>query len=97
MGAEWYFHLSPNILTPVPETLAGISTDGTNDLWVTNNTRTGATDALTSSNGLNYAGITAADALNGRGFYPSDIGKIFTMGGSSREIRGGGTKLGWSS
>ena len=84
-GDEWAFHLTPNILTPTPEILGtSVATDGNNDTWITNNTRTGTT--VSASSGVNYASISLTDALNGRGFFPSDVGKDFTVGGTTEQI-----------
>jgi len=41
-------------------------------------------------NGVNFVTLAEADASNGRGFFPSDIGKTFTMAGTSRTILGVG-------
>jgi len=84
-GDEWAFHLTPNILTPTPEILGtNVATDGNNDTWITNNARTGTT--VSASSGVDYASISLTDALNGRGFFPSDIGKDFTVGGTTEQI-----------
>ena len=79
--SEWAFHLSPNILSPTPEVLGdNITTDGQNDGWITNNPRV-FTPSIVSEG---FIGIS--DVTGGKGFYPSDVGKLVNRGSTSTTI-----------
>ena len=73
--SEWAFHAAPNILSPLPEKLTGETTDGQNDLWITDNTRT---LTVAAGIGIGKIVISATDAAQGKGFYPTDVGKNVT-------------------
>ena len=82
--SEWAFHLSPNILSPVPEILGtAVATDGKRTSWITSNLRT----FLAAD--ISYAGagfLTIASAAGGIGFYPSDVGKKVSQVGGAQSI-----------